>query len=127
LEHGGRLHLAGRVRDQRHGIPRAGAQVGQVPHQTFSLWNNYRVLPRLSAGLGLLARTSMFAAIDNTVRLPGYARADAAVFYSLTERIRLQANVENLLNHRYFLNADSNANISPGSTRAVRIGLVTRF
>ena len=69
----------------------------------------------------------MFAAIDNTVSLPGYARADAAVYYTLTERMRLQANVENLLNHRYFLNADSNANISPGSTRALRIGLVARF
>ncbi len=67
-----------------------------MPHHTFSLWNNYQIRPKLGAGLGILHRADMFAAIDNTVRLPGYTRADAAVFYSLTERVRLQANVENL-------------------------------
>ena len=106
---------------------KAGAQVAQVPHHTFSLWNNYQILPRLGAGLGILNRSDMFAAIDNTVRLPGYTRADAAVYFSLTERMRLQANVENLFDRKYYMNADSNTNISPGSPRAVRVGLVARF
>jgi catecholate siderophore receptor len=106
---------------------KAGAQVAQVPHHTFSLWNNYQILPKLGAGLGILNRTDMFAAIDNTVRLPGYTRADAAVYYSLTERLRLQANVENLFDRKYYINADSNTNISPGFARAVRVGLVARF
>jgi catecholate siderophore receptor len=69
----------------------------------------------------------MFAAIDNTVILPGYTRADAAMFLSLTERMRLQANVENLFDRRYYVNADSNTNISPGSPRAVRVALTARF
>ena len=106
---------------------KAGAQVAQVPHHTFSLWNNYQVARRWGAGLGVLQRTDMFAAIDDTVTLPGYVRADAAVYYSISEKIRLQANVENLFNAKYYLNADSNTNISPGSSRAVRIGLVARF
>lgn len=106
---------------------RAGAQVAQVPHHTFSLWNNFKVRPRLGAGVGFLNRSDMFAAIDNSVVLPGYARVDAAVFYSLTEKVRLQANVENLLNQRYFANADNNTNISPGSPRALRIGMTARF
>jgi len=106
---------------------RAGQQVGQVPHHTFSLWNNYEFLPKLGAGLGILHRSDMFAAVDNTVTLPGYTRADAAVFYSLTERWRLQANLENLLDKKYYLNADSNTNISPGSPRALRVGLTARF
>lgn len=106
---------------------RTGAQVAQVPHNTFSLWNNYQILPRLGAGLGILNRTDMYAAIDNTVTLPGYTRADAAVFYSLTERMRLQANVENLFNRKYYANADNNTNISPGFPRAVRVGLIARF
>jgi len=93
----------------------------------FSLWNNYRILPRLGAGLGVLNRSDMFAAIDNSVTLPSYTRADAAVFFSLTERMRLQANVENILGRRYYINADSNTNISPGSPRAVRVGLTARF
>ena len=69
----------------------------------------------------------MFAAIDDAVVLPGYARVDAAAYYSLTERVRLQANVENLSGRRYILNADNNNNLSPGSPRAVRLGLLARF
>jgi catecholate siderophore receptor len=105
----------------------AGAQVGQVPHHTFSLWNNYQIRRRLGVGLGILHRSDMFAAVDNTVTLPGYTRADAAVFFALTERVRLQMNFENLLDKAYYLNADSNANISPGSPRTVRAGLTARF
>ena len=106
---------------------RAGAQVGQVPHHQFSLWNNYQIMKRVGAGLGILNRSDMFAAIDNTVTLPSYTRADAAVFVSLTEKVRLQANVENLTNRRYYVNADGNTNISPGSPRSVRVGLIARF
>jgi catecholate siderophore receptor len=105
----------------------AGAQVGQVPHHTVSLWNNYRLHSKVSAGLGLLYRSDMFVAVDNTVTLPEYTRVDAAVFYSLTARTRLQLNVENLFDAKYYLNADSNTNISPGSPVAVRIALTTRF
>ncbi len=106
---------------------RAGAQVGQAPHHTFSLWNNYQILPRVGAGLGVLNRSNMYAAIDDTVTLPGYTRADAAVYFSLTERLRLQANVENLFGRKYYLNADNNTNVSPGSPRAFRVGLIARF
>jgi len=106
---------------------RAGARVAQVPHHTLSFWNTYQVHPRVGAGLGLVHRTDMFAAIDNSVTLPGYADVDAAVYVSLTERTRLQANVENLFNGRYYVNADNNTNISPGSPRAIRIALTARF
>ena len=105
----------------------AGAQVGQVPHHTLSLWNNYQIHPRLAAGLGIIYRSDMFAAIDNTVMLPGYTRADAAAFFSLTRRVRLQANVENLFDTLYYVNADNNTNISPGFPRTLRIGLTTLF
>lgn len=105
----------------------AGKQVGQVPHITFSLWNKYQFTSRFGAGLGIISRSDMFAAVDNTVTLPGYIRADAAVYYSFNERWRLQANIENLSNRKYYLNADNNTNISPGSPRAVRIGLAARF
>lgn len=105
----------------------AGKQVGQVPHHTLSLWNKYQILPRLGAGLGIIYRSDMFAAVNNTVTLPGYTRVDAAVYYSFSERWRLQGNVENLSNRKYYVNADSNTNISPGSPRAVRVGLIARF
>ena len=103
------------------------ATVAQVPHHTLSFWNRYQFASRLGAGLGVIYRSDMFAAIDDTVTLPGYVRADAAVFFSLTDTLRLQANMENVFNASYYLNADSNTNISPGSPRAVRIGVTARF
>ncbi|MCU1266613.1 MAG: bfrD [Acidobacteria bacterium] len=106
---------------------RAGAQVAQVPHHTFSFWNHYQVLPKLGAGLGILHRSEMYAAIDNTVVLPGYIKLDAAAYYSFSEKWRFQANFENLLNRHYFVNADGNNNISPGSPRGVRVALTARF
>jgi catecholate siderophore receptor len=69
----------------------------------------------------------MFAAIDDAVVLPGYTRADAAAFFSLSDRTRLQVNVENVFDRIYFVNADSNTNISPGSPRTVRVALSAGF
>ncbi len=106
---------------------RAGAIVAQVPHHTLSLWNNVQILPRIGAALGIIYRSKMFATIDDTVTLPGYTRFDAAAYYNLTRDLRLQLNVENLLDRTYWANADSNTNLSPGSPRAVRLGFVARF
>ncbi len=105
----------------------AGKKVGQVPHHTLSLWNKYQIIPKLSAGLGVIYRSDMFAAVDNAVTLPAYTRIDAAVFYSFNEHWRMQANFENLFNRKYYANADSNTNISPGAPRGARVGLTARF
>ena len=59
--------------------------------------------------------------------LPGYTRADAAAMFSLTERVRVQANVENVFDKKYYINADSNTNISPGFPRTLRVGLTATF
>jgi catecholate siderophore receptor len=106
---------------------RAGATVGQVPRHTLSLWNNYQFHPKMGAALGLVYSSSMFATIDNSVTLPGYTRVDAAAYFSLTQALRLQLNVENILDKKYWANADSNTNLSPGSPRAVRLGLTARL
>lgn len=106
---------------------RAGAQVAQVPRHTASLWNRYQILPAFALGLGIVRRSDMFAAIDNTVTLPGYTDVDGAAFLNLTPRIRVQANIENIFDTRYFMNADNNTNISPGSPRALRLGVTTKL
>src|SRR5262249_755321 len=99
----------------------------QVPRHTLSLWNAVQVVPRLGLGLGVLYRTDMFAAIDNTVVLPGYTRVDAAAFFKLTARTRLQANPENLSDHRYNVNADTNTTTERGGRGEVRIALTAQF
>lgn len=104
-----------------------GARVGLVPKHSFSLWNNYRVLPKLALAMGIIHRSDMFTSFDNKVVLPGYTRADVAVFFSLTERWRLQANLQNLFDTKHYVTAHSNDNISPGAPRSARIALVARF
>jgi len=76
----------------------------------------------------VIRRSDMFAATDSGVPpaptiLPGYTRVDAAAFFTLTDKIRLQVNIENVLDKKYYVNADNNNNISPGSPRAFHIGL----
>jgi catecholate siderophore receptor len=108
-------------------VAHVGAQVGQVPHHTFSLWNICQIKPRLAVGVGVVHRGEMFAAIDNTVTLPGYTRADAAAYFTLRKGLRLQANVENVFDTKYYVNADNNTNISPGAPRAARMTLGVSF
>jgi catecholate siderophore receptor len=106
---------------------RAGAVVAQVPRHTLSLWNTYQLAPSIGAGIGIVSRSAMFAAIDDAVTLPGFVRIDAAAYFSITRDVRVQVNVENLLDRRYTADADSNTNISPGSPRAIRLGLSARL
>ena len=106
----------------------AGNKLALTPEHTFSLWNKYDFGAGWSGGLGLIYQSSSFAAVDNTVTLPSFARADAAVYYAFLDRkTRLALNVENLFDRRYFPTVDGNNNISPGSPRAVRLTLLTAF
>jgi catecholate siderophore receptor len=103
----------------------AGATVPLVPHATISLWNRYQVMPAWGVGLGVLHQSSMFAAIDNTVTLPGFTRIDGALYVTLTRDVRAQVNVENLWNERYYVTSHGNNNIMPGAPRTLRIALTT--
>jgi catecholate siderophore receptor len=105
---------------------RAGQSLAQVPRNNISLWNTYQIVPQFGVGVGVIYRSDMYAAIDNTVTLPAYTRVDAAAYYTLNNHLRLQANVENVLDRKYYLNADGN-NTSPGSPTAFRVGLNASF
>ena len=106
---------------------RSGLTVAQVPHNNFSLWNTYQIMPQLGVGVGLIYRSDMFAAIDDAVRLPGYTRADAAVYYTVNDHVRVQANVENVFDRKYYVNADNNNNISPGAPLGFHVGVNAAF
>lgn len=108
-------------------VAAAGSTVAQVPRHTFTLWNDYQWHPRVNGGVGVQYRSDMFAAIDNTVTLPGYVRLDAALHVAVHRTVGLQLNVENLLDRHYVVNADNNTNISPGAPRLVKVAVTTRF
>jgi catecholate siderophore receptor len=104
---------------------KAGATVPAVPHRTVSLWNRFQIVRQLGAGVGVVHQGETYAAIDNTVRLPGFTRVDGALFVSLPRALRAQMNVENLFDRRYFASAHGNNNIMPGAPRTLRVSLST--
>jgi catecholate siderophore receptor len=105
----------------------AGREVPLVPRHSFSLWNRYDVTDRFGAGLGLIARSRSYASISNAVKLPGYVRADAALFYHLPNGMQAQLNVENLFGAHYFPSASNDNNIAPGAPRTIKATLGYRF
>lgn len=123
---GGYANQSAKVTSRTAAAP-VGAQVALVPRNSLALWNRYRVTSSLGLGLGVIYQDEMFAAIDDAVTLPGYTRVDAAAYYTVSRRVRLQANLENVFDKDYFASAHSNNNITPGSPRAVRMTAVTSF
>jgi catecholate siderophore receptor len=105
----------------------AGREVPLVPRHSFSLWNRYDFTKQLGVGLGVIARSQSYASISNAVKLPGYARVDAALYYQLPRGIEAQLNVENLFGAHYFPTANNDNNIAPGAPRTVKATLGYRF
>ena len=104
-----------------------GTTLAQLPEHVASLWNRYDFSPAWGVGLGVVYQSDMYAAADNAVTLPSFTRVDAGVYYTLSEHLRMQLNVENLLDERYYPNAHNNNNITPGSPLAVRVGVTANF
>jgi catecholate siderophore receptor len=104
-----------------------GRDVPLVPNHSFSLWNRYNLTKQVGAGFGIVARSKSYASISNVVKLPGYARLDAALYYKLPYGVEAQVNVENILGAHYFATANSDNNIAPGAPRAVKATVGYRF
>jgi catecholate siderophore receptor len=104
-----------------------GREVPLVPRHSFSLWNRYDFTKQLGAGVGLIARSKSYATISNAVKLPGYARVDAAIYYKLPGGVEAQINIENLLGAHYFPTANADNNIAPGAPRTIKATMGYRF
>ena len=104
-----------------------GNWLANLPRHNIAIWNRYDITSWLGAGVGVIHQTRRFAATDNLVDLPSYTRVDAAVYFNITDTMTAQVNIENLLGEKYFFNANSNNNISPGAPFTVKVGLGARF
>ena len=105
----------------------ANCEVPLVPRHSFSLWTRYNVSPQFGFGVGAIARSKSYASISNLVKLPGYARFDAALFYQISDEIEAQLNVENLFGADYFPSAHSDNNIAPGAPTAAKFAVRFNF
>ena len=79
----------------------AGRKLAQLPRHQLSAWGRYQLTDKLGLGLGLLHQSSQFSTISSAVRMPAFTRLDAGVFYDVSDNLRVQVNVENLLDESY--------------------------
>lgn len=105
----------------------ANRRLSQTPEHMFSLWNRYDVTNKLGVGLGLTVQSSQFASISNAVELPDFARVDAALYYDVSDRLRMQVNVENLLDSNFFPAAHNDNNISTAEPITARFTITGRL
>ena len=104
-----------------------GNRVRELPEHTFNLWGQYQVTSQFGIGAGLTFQDESFADNGNTVTLPSFVRVDAAAFYDVSERLRLQVNIENLTDTEYFPNSHTANNITVGAPINARFTVTGRF
>ncbi|KAA2285014.1 TonB-dependent receptor [Arenimonas fontis] len=104
-----------------------GNRPANLPEETASLWNRYDFNTTWGVGLGVIYRGEFFAQTNNAVTLKSFTRYDAALYYTPSERVEVQLNVENLFDKRYFVSAHNDNNLSPGSPRAAYVSLTLNF
>jgi len=124
---GAYTHIEAEITKAQSATVLAGNRLANVAEDSASLWNRYDFTPKFGAGLGVIWQGDRFAATDNTQVLPSFTRVDAALYYAVNDKVDVQLNVENLFDEAYFASANSNNNITPGSPRAFRVALTSRF
>ncbi|MFZ6799089.1 TonB-dependent receptor [Undibacterium sp. Di24W] len=124
---GGYAYQDAKITRAQSATVKAGATLAQVPTHSASLWNRYDLNSQWGVAAGLVYRGTIYPSTDNTVELPGFTRVDAALYYAWDKNIQLQLNVENLADKKYYASANSNNNITPGSPRAVRLGINFKY
>ena len=124
---GGYTYQDGEITNSQSATAKKGAVLAELPKNTFSLWNRYDFAPGWGVGLGVINRGAMYTSTDNTVRLPGFTRVDAAVYAKIDKNMRAQLNIENLFDKNYYASAHNNNNITPGSPIAARVSLIANF
>ncbi len=100
------------------GIRIEGNRPGLVPRHGGHVWLHFQATSALAFAGGMTSNGLRYTSNDNLVRLPAYARADAAVSYR-RGRVELSLNARNLLGRRYYETASSNFQILPGTPRDV--------
>ncbi|MFU8848223.1 MAG: TonB-dependent receptor [Opitutales bacterium] len=131
--------LSGRLTDQwfvsagysyLKGEDANGIEPRELPKHSFSIWNRYQLTQKLGLGLGAIYYDESFAsngAAKPRATLPSYVRVDAAAYYQISENLRLQLNIENLLDELYFPSAHNDHQVTVGAPIHARLSISGRF
>jgi catecholate siderophore receptor len=105
-----------------------GNRPGELPESSFSIWNSYQLTGKLGLGLGAIYQgDSTPKGGSDTITVPSFTRVDAAAYYQLSDKLRLQVNVENLLDEEYYPHAYSSHQFTVGAPINATVSLSGRF
>ena len=104
-----------------------GRRPRELPENMFSVWNSFQVTDQFGLGLGLTYQDSSFINNGNTATLPSYTRIDGAVYYEVSDTLRIQVNVENVTDELYFPNSHSTHQASVGAPLNARLAIIGRY
>ena len=110
-----------------------GRSPREIPENTASVWNTFDFSPKFGLGLGAIYQDESFTENPDErpdserVILPSYVRVDASAFYNVSDNLKLQLNVENLLDKEYFPNAHTDNNITVGAPINATFSLSGKF
>ncbi|MGC2162049.1 MAG: TonB-dependent siderophore receptor [Silvibacterium sp.] len=109
-----------------------GLPLQNVPQNLFNLWTEYHMTHRLEVGGGgnfvgaRDANSTTLTSLASLETAPEYWTFNAMAKYDLTERITLQANVNNLLDRNY-LDELHPGHVIPGAGTSALFGLKFKF
>jgi catecholate siderophore receptor len=106
----------------------SGSRPAELPKSSLSIWNNYQLTEKLGLGLGAIYQgesTPKGGASKGTV--PSFTRVDAAAYYQLSENLRLQLNVENLLDEEYYPHSYSSHQFTVGAPLNATVSIKGTF
>jgi catecholate siderophore receptor len=127
-------NLNGKVVSSNYYPAAVGAQLANVPRNTFNFWSMQRLPWRIQSGIGgsfVDSRTaSSTAPLDPKTGLvkeaPGYWVFNAMASHRLTEHVDLQANLYNFTN-RYYYDLLHPGHVVIGAGRSALIGIKFKF
>ena len=131
------FELKGRVNDNLNvalsysnldGKTSSGGQPKEIPETTYSIWTTYDINPNFGWAIGVLHQGESAVKDNNSdLLLPAYTRVDAAVYYAISDDLKLQLNVENLSDEVYFPHSHSTHQVAVGEARSARFSLSKTF
>ena len=104
-----------------------GLDPRELPSNMFSMWNTLKVADNFGFGLGVTRQGESFINNSNSAILPSYTRIDASAYYDVSDKLRVQVNIENLTDELYFPNAHSTHQATVGAPINALLTLTGKF
>ena len=104
-----------------------GLRPRELPENMFSLYNYVSVTESFGLGFGMTRQAESFINNGNTAVLPSYTRLDASAYYDITDKLRIQVNIENLTDQLYFPNSHSTHQATVGAPFNAQLSITGRL